>query len=392
MPTMLLGYQYKGEPTPEQATFHNKNMGCVRKYWNLALADYQNDKTIHTPASYKDDYSYLKEVDSLALANAQMHLKQTINSHKKGICGEPNFKKKRYEESYTTNNQKGTIYIENGRFLHLPKMKESIKLKMHRPLPGAIHSVTVTRTNVGEYIYTILCEVETSELAKTKKSVGIDLGLKSFVTDSNGVTAETVRAYRDHEAKLAKEQHKLSRMFESNVDHRVYDAKGNVKQIVYKRPLSECRNYQKQRIKVAKIHQKIANIRKDMLHKLSKAYVFENDVICLENLYVVGMKKNRHLAKAISDSGWGMFSRMLEYKSQKYGREFVKVGRYYPSTQTCSKCGYRRVGDKKLTLKEREWICPECGEHHDRDVNAAINIRNEGLRLLEEQREAISVS
>ena len=368
METMLLGYKYKGYPTPEQAIMHNKTMGCARKYWNLALADYKASHLVNTPASYKDAYPYLREVDSLALANVQLDLKGAIDSAYSGGKGFPVFKKKRYDESYTTNNQNGTIYVANGRWLHLPKMKSNIKLQMHRPLPGKIHSVTVTRTSTREYYYSILCEVEVKSLPKAKAAVGIDLGLKSFITDSNGETCESVRAFRDNQVKLRKEQRKLSRMCNTNSG----------------RKLDECMNYQKQRRKVAKLQAHIANIRKDILHKLSVKYVRENDVICLEDLYVKGMVKNKHLSKAISDSGWGMFSRMIEYKAIKYGRVFVKVGRFYPSTQTCSACGHRLTGDNRLGLSEREWVCPHCGTKHDRDVNAAINIRNEGLRLYKE--------
>ena len=349
-------------------------MGCVRKYWNLALSDYKSNGLINTPASYKNDYPYLRDVDSLALANTWVHLKTAVSHAKKGICSSPVYKKKKYDESYTTNNQNGTIYIEHGHFLHLPKMREPVRLRMHRPLPGKIHSVTVLRQSDGTYIYSILCEVETKPLSKTKNAVGIDLGIKNFITDSNGNIHESIRAYRDNEAKLRKEQRKLSLMRNAN--------KG--------RKLSECHNYQKQRVKVAKLQCHIANIRKDILHKLSLAYVRENDVICVEDLYVKGVVRNKRLSKAISDNGWGMFVNMLEYKAEKYGRTLVKVGRFYPSTQTCSVCGHRLVGEKRLTLKEREWVCPKCGTHHDRDINAAINIRNEGLRLCEPQT-AVSV-
>lgn len=393
--TILLGYVFRGYPSKEQKRSHNMTMGCNRKYWNLALSDFHDTGRIKTPASYKEEYPFLKEVDSLALANVQLDLQQTIGHFFKHICGEPNFKRKKYDESYTTTNQisksgVSSIRIKNGHYLKLPKMKKPVRLKMHRRLPGKIHSVTVSRKSSGEYYYSILCEVPKPESPKTKETVGIDFGLKSFISDSKGNSTDPTMFYRDAQKKLAREQRKLSRMERANIDH--YKTVNGHQVPVYRRPLRECRNYQKQRRKVARLHQHIANQRKDLLHKLSLQYVRDNDVICIENLNISGMMKNRHLSKAIADAGWNTFVSFLVYKADLYGRTVVKVSRWYPSSQTCSCCGYRLIGENKLKLSDRMWKCPQCGSEHDRDINAAINIRTEGLRLLEDTNSCVSVS
>lgn len=393
--TALKGFVFRGYPSKDQMHFHNMTMGCARKYWNLALADFCETSIINSPAAYKKSYPFLKDVDSLALTSEWRFLINTIRSYKKHICGFPNFKRKKYAESYTTNNLisqtgKPSIRIENGHFLVLPKLKKPIRLKMHRHLPGKIHSVTVSRKSSGEYYYSILCEVPVSESPKAKETVGIDVGLKSFITDSNGNNVDPSRFYRNAQKKLAREQKKLSRMERANIDH--YKKVNGHQVPVYRRPLRECRNYQKQRRKVARLHQHVANQRKDLLHKLSLQYVRDNDVICIENLNISGMMKNRHLSKAIADAGWNTFVSFLVYKADLYGRTVVKVSRWYPSSQTCSCCGYRLIGENKLKLSDRMWKCPQCGSEHDRDINAAINIRTEGLRLLEDTESCVSVS
>ena len=365
------------------------------KYWNAALSDFRDTGDLKGPASYKSEYPFLKEVDSLALANVWTNLQQAISHYRKRICGAPNFKKKGYDESYTTYNLisktgKPSIRIENGHFLKLPKLRKPVRLKMHRPLPGKIHSVTVSRTSSGEYYYSILCEVPKSEFPITKETVGVDFGLKSFSTDSNGNGADPSRFYRDAQKKLDREQRKLSRMLRANIDH--YKTVKGHQVPVYKRPLSECRNYQKQRRKAARLQRHIANQRKDLLHKLSAQYAKDNAVICIEDLNVSGMMKNRHLSKAIADAGWNMFAAFLNCKAEKYGHTVAKVSRWYPSTQTCSACGYRLIGSDKLKLSDRSWKCPQCGAEHDRDINAAMNIRAEGLRLLEDTEVCVSVS
>lgn len=362
-------YKFRLYPNQEQKQLFAKTFGCSRAIWNMMLADkikhYEDTKETlyNTPAQYKNEFPWLKEVDSLALANVQLNLQSAYKNFFQSGFGFPKFKKKSHRQSYKTNNQQGSVALENSH-IKLPKIGW-VRVKAHRQIEGIIKNATISMTPAGKYFVSILCEEEIAPLPKTNSSVGIDLGLENFAILSTGEKIGNRRFFNQLSKKLAKEQKILSR-----------------KALIAKkegRKLSDSKNYQKQRIKVAKIHEKIANQRKDFLHKLSTNLVKNHDIICIEDLSSKNLMKNRKLAKAIGDVSWSEFVRMLEYKANWYEKQVSKISRWYPSSQICSDCGFSS-GKKPLSV--REWICTNCGSRHDRDINASINILNEGLRLL----------
>ena len=371
-------YKFRIYPDSEQAIFFIKTFGCVRKVYNLMLDDrkkaYEEYKTTGiktkypTPAKYKKEYPYLKEVDSLALANAQLNLEKAFkNFLKNKDFGFPKYKcKSNPVQSYTTNNQ-NTIYVKNE-YIKLPKLKSLVKIKLHREIKGLIKSVTISKNSLNHYFASLLCEEEIEELPKTNKNIGIDLGIKEFAAMSDCTKVPNLKFMKEYEKKLKREQRKLSR--------RGRLAKSNG------RKLSESKNYQKQKKKVAKIYNKIRNKRKDFINKISTEIINSHDIICIEDLNIKGMLKNHKLAKSISDVSWSEFGRQLEYKANWYGRIIVKVPKFYPSSKICSSCGNVK---KELPLSERTYHCECCGLEIDRDYNASINILRKGLKILKEQ-------
>lgn len=362
-------YKFRLYPNEEQKQFFAKTFGCSRAIWNMMLVDKikhyeETGETLYnTPSQYKKDFPWLKEVDSLALSNVQLNLQKAYKNFFKSGFGFPKFKKKSHSQSYQTNNQRGSIALD-GRFIKLPKV-DWVRVKAHRQIKGIIKSATISMTPTGVYYVSILCETEIAPLPKASSSVGIDLGLSDFAILSTGEKIGNEHFLKQLSEKLAKEQKILS--------CRALAAKKAG------RKLSESKNYQKQRVKVARIYEKIANMRRDFLHKLSTYLVKNHDILCIENLSSKNLMKNPKLAKAISDVSWSEFVRMLEYKADWYEKQVSKISRWYPSSQLCSNCGFNS-GKKPLSV--RDWTCENCGSHHDRDINASINILNEGLRLV----------
>ena len=373
----LKAYKFRIYPTEEQEIFFAKTFGCVRKVYNLMLDDrkkayeeVKNDPSkkmaFPTPAKYKKEFPFLKEVDSLALANAQLHLDKAYkNFFRDKSVGFPRFKsKKNPVQSYTTNNQNGTVALIDNKFIKVPKLKSLIRIKLHRQPKGMIKSAIVSRHASGKYYISLLCKEEINELPKTNSAIGIDLGITDFAILSDGQKIDNNRFTSKMEKKLKREQRKLSK--------RALLAKN--KGI----PLSEAKNYQKQKRKVARLHEKVMNQRTDFLNKLSTEIIKNHDIICIEDLNVKGMLRNHKLARSISDVSWSSFVAKLQYKADWYGREIIKVDQWFPSSQICSECGHK---DGKKSLDIREWTCPICHTHHDRDINASINILTEGLRI-----------
>lgn len=381
---MFTAVKYRIYPNKEQSNLINRTIGCARLVYNLMLNDFYEHNVMKTPAKYKPEYPFLREVDSLALANSQMDLKQAFRNYRQNPkhFGKPKFKKKSLSKlSYKTNNQHGTVRIENNKLI-LPKFKSGIKIVEHRKIDGVIKSVTIEHTPSDYYTATISYNVfdESKFNTLSKDSVlGIDLGIKHLAITSDNEKYDNPKHYQKTQSKLRKEQKILNRRLEQNVKKRVYDENGKCTKVIYKKPLSDCKNYQKQKKKVAKIHNKIKHQRLDNLHKVSSKIIKNHDYVVLETLRIKNLMKNRRLSKSIADVGWSLFINMLEYKAERYGKQIIKIDQWFPSSQICSHCQYNS-GKKPLNI--REWKCSNCNIKHDRDINAAINIKNKGLEII----------
>jgi putative transposase len=371
-------YVFRLYPTEQQAELISKSIGCARFVYNYFLArrskyyeetgetlGYTKCSEELTLLKQTKEHLWLNEVDKFALQNSLRNLDTAfVNFFRECQRGNikqgyPNFKKKHgNRQSYRTNFTNDNIKVDMETCqVKLPKLGWAAfrKNKKQTTFPTEIINATVKRSPSGRLFVSVCCVDQVEILPEIDKCVGVDMGLKQFLILSSGEPIENPRYFRKTERQLAQAQRRLSRM-----------KKGS-------------KNYIKQRLKVAKLHERIANQRKDFLHKQSTRLVKENQIICLEDLQVKNMILNRKLAKSIQDAGWSDFKRMVAYKSDWYGRTLVQIGKFFPSTKKCGHCG---EVNPMLTLSEREWQCPVCKTIHDRDQNAAANILNEGLRIL----------
>ena len=374
------GIRVRLYPTEGQIVLINKTIGCCRFVHNQTLADCKQsyEQTRHFPSQnkriknlvpLKDEFEFLKEVDAVALQQSVRDLNSALNNffENRGYFGFPKFKSKHdFKQSYRTSYNASNAKVLDNKHIKLPKLGKVKTKKFSMPEVYKIFNIIVERTNTGKYYASINIETEVQSLPKTGKQVGFDLGLIDLLIGSDGTRYERPKYAYFFKDKLAKEQRKLSKM-------RTKLERVNAN-------LDECKNYQKQKHKVAKLHEHISNCAKDFNHKLSRKLVEEYDLLAFENLNVEGMKKNHKLAYSISDVRWSQLIGFIRYKCLWYGKEFRQVDRFYASSKICSECGtYHK--DIVNSLSVRKWICPDCGIHHDRDVNAAKNILNQALSV-----------
>lgn len=380
MTVIQKGIRVRLYPTEEQETLINKTIGCCRFVHNQTLANCKQsyEQTQHFPSQsersanivkMKESQPFLKEVDSTALQQSVRDLNFALNNffRNRNHFGFPKFKSKHnLKQSYRTPYNGGKANVLDNKHLKLPKLGRVKTKRFDMPDVYKIFNVTVERTNTGKYYASICIETEAQPLLKTGKQVGFDLGLIDLLIGSNGTRYERPKFSYAFKDKIAKEQHKLSKM-------RTKLERVNVN-------LDECKNYQKQKHKVAKLYEHIANCAKDFNHKLSIELVRNYDFIAMENLNVEGMKQNHKLAYSIADVRWSQLLNFIQYKCLWYGKEFRQVDRFYASSKICSCCGTVHK-DIVNSLSVREWTCPDCGTHHDRDVNAARNILIKALSV-----------
>ena len=356
---MIKAFKYRLNPTPEQSVLLNKHIGSSRFVYNLALECKQMAwagnrvnlncfDLIKQLPDLKKECEWLKEINSQSLQQPIRNLDNAFTRFFKGQGSFPNFKKKSNGGSF---NIPQNVSLENGKLV-IPKFKKGIDIVLHRPAKGEIRQATISRTPTGKYFVSILCE--TGEVIKPKAkikentTVGVDVGIKTFLVSSNGEHFDNPKYFRNSLSKLKYVQSKFS--------------KNKGKRTKYK---------------LAKLHEKVSNQRKDFLHKISSKLISDNQTVCIEDLNIKGMLANHKLALSISDCGWSMFVDMLRYKAEWQGKNILKIGRFEPSSKLCNCCGSI---NKELTLKDREWTCSNCNSLLDRDVNASINIKNFALK------------
>ncbi len=362
---MKRAYKYRFYPTAEQAELLAQTFGCVRFVYNSILrwrtdAYYERQEKIGYPQADKrltalkamPEYAFLRDVSAVPLQQAIRHQQDAFKNFFAGRAEYPALKSKRNKQAATFMNT--AFRYRDGR-LYMAKSATPLDVHWSRPLPSAPSSINITRDAAGRYSVSCLCEFERKSLPVTASTVGIDVGLKDvFVTDS-GFKSGNPRHTARYASRLALLQRRLSKK-----------ARGS-------------KNRAKARLKVARLHAKIADCRLDALHKATRKLINENQVVCVESLRVKNMMRNSSLSKAIADAGWGEFVRQLRYKGEWAGRSVVAIDPFFASSKNCSGCGFTL---QKMPLDVRKWHCPECGADHDRDVNAARNIKAAGLAVL----------
>jgi len=369
---MIFGQKYRIYPTEEQKILLEKHFGCSRLLYNLGL----ECKTMAWSGSKKNltyfdlsrqipelkkEYTFLNEINSQSLQSTLRNLDTAFKNFFRGNAKFPNFKSRKFKQSFQCPQN---VVVEREK-LYLPKFKEGIKVILHRPIKGLIKTTTISRTPTNKYFVALCIESKDKPPEKKvpNKMIGLDLGIKSFIVTSDGEKFDNPKYLRTSLDKLKWLQRRFSKK-----------TKGSNRK-------------NKFRLRIARVHEKIANQRKDFLHKISDVITKRYDTICIENLQVANMVKNHKLALSISDCGWGMFEQFLKYKAEWRGCNIVQIGTFGPSSKTCSSCGYINL---QLELKDREWTCPNCNSILDRDVNATINILNFSSRYLPVERRLLT--